>query len=100
MPHCYTAAAVSASRLNGVRTKAALLAWVLTLFDCWPCFARPHTTGLGWLSASCLVCCSKAAQRVATLMQEHFGMADLTPDSPRLFASLLPPEEKKVEALV
>eukprot|EP00879_Flechtneria_rotunda_P030245 GHRR01032853.1.p1 GENE.GHRR01032853.1~~GHRR01032853.1.p1 ORF type:complete len:143 (+),score=45.70 GHRR01032853.1:360-788(+) len=32
-------------------------------------------------------------------MQEHFGMADLTPDSPRLFASLLPPEEKKMEAL-
>jgi hypothetical protein len=32
-------------------------------------------------------------------MQEHFSMADLTPDSPRLFASLLPPEEKKVEAL-
>lgn len=42
---------------------------------------------------------SKAAHRVSTLMQEHFGMVDLTPDSPRLFASLLPPEEKKVEAL-
>jgi len=44
-------------------------------------------------------CCSKAAHRVATLMQEHFGMADVTEQSPRLFASLLPPEEKKVEAL-
>eukprot|EP00775_Hariotina_reticulata_P003709 gene3709-3972_t len=42
---------------------------------------------------------SKAAHRVATLMQEHFGMADITEQSPRLFASLLPPEEKKVQAL-
>jgi hypothetical protein len=45
------------------------------------------------------VLCSKAAHRVSTLLQEHFGMADATEDSPRLFASLLPPEEKKVEAL-
>jgi hypothetical protein len=36
---------------------------------------------------------------VSTLLQEHFGLADVTPDSPRLFASLLPPEAKKVEAL-
>lgn len=43
--------------------------------------------------------CSKAAHRVSTLLQAHFGLSDLTPDSPRLFASLLPPEEKKAEAL-
>ncbi|KAF6253918.1 hypothetical protein COO60DRAFT_369922 [Scenedesmus sp. NREL 46B-D3] len=42
---------------------------------------------------------SKAAHRVSTLLQEHFSMSDLTQDSPRLFASLLPPEQKKVEAL-
>jgi hypothetical protein len=42
---------------------------------------------------------SKAAHRVSTLLQEHFGLSDATEDSPRLFASLLPPEEKKVEAL-
>lgn len=42
---------------------------------------------------------SKAAHRVSTLLQEHFGLSDLTEDSPRLFASLLPPEEKKVETL-
>jgi hypothetical protein len=50
-------------------------------------------------AAADLVDRSKAAHRVSTLMQEHFSMSDLTPDSPRLFASLLPPEEKKVEAL-
>lgn len=42
---------------------------------------------------------SKAAHRVSTLLQEHFGLADVTVDSPRLFASLLPPDDKKVEAL-
>jgi hypothetical protein len=53
----------------------------------------------GAAAAVDLIYCSKAAHRVSTLMQEHFAMSDLTPDSPRLFASLLPPEEKKVEAL-
>eukprot|EP00878_Enallax_costatus_P025300 GHUV01027065.1.p1 GENE.GHUV01027065.1~~GHUV01027065.1.p1 ORF type:complete len:226 (+),score=38.23 GHUV01027065.1:1234-1911(+) len=43
---------------------------------------------------------SKAAHRVSTIMQEHFGLEDITPNSPRLFASLLPPEEKKAEALI
>ena len=43
--------------------------------------------------------CSKAAHRVSTLLQAHFGLSDVTESSPRLFASLLPPEEKKVEAL-
>ncbi|KAF8063748.1 hypothetical protein HT031_003605 [Scenedesmus sp. PABB004] len=42
---------------------------------------------------------SKAAHRVATLLAAHFGLADVTPDSPRLFASLLPPEEQKAAAL-
>lgn len=54
------------------------------------------------LCACCVVpmlLCSKAAHRVSTLLQEHFGLSDVTEDSPRLFASLLPPEEKKVETL-
>lgn len=46
-----------------------------------------------------MLLCSKAAHRVSTLLQEHFGLSDVTEDSPRLFASLLPPEEKKVETL-
>ena len=65
--------------------------------------------GAGQCTKACssVLCCmplraglrSKAAHRVSTLLQEHFGMSDLTEDSPRLFASLLPPDDKKAEAL-
>ncbi|PNW73936.1 hypothetical protein CHLRE_13g578900v5 [Chlamydomonas reinhardtii] len=41
---------------------------------------------------------SKAAHRVAALSTSVLGL-ELAADSPRLFASLLPPEEKKAEAL-
>lgn len=41
---------------------------------------------------------SKAAHRVSALSGEVLGL-DLPADSPRLYASLLPPEEKKAEAL-
>jgi hypothetical protein len=50
----------------------------------------------------CMACsccaCSKAGKRVSTLLQEQLGL-NIPEDSPRLFASLLPPEEKKAEAL-
>ena len=44
------------------------------------------------------VASSKAAHRISVLMGSLLGI-DLPPDSPRLFASLVPPEESKVEAL-
>lgn len=40
----------------------------------------------------------QAGHRVSALSRAVLGL-DLPPDSPRLFASLLPPEEKKAEAL-
>jgi hypothetical protein len=63
-----------------------------------------HTTHHVLPAAYCLllnvgVFCSKAAHRVSTLLQEHFDLSDVTEGSPRLFASLLPPEEKKAAAL-
>jgi hypothetical protein len=69
-----------------------------------PCAALLRTAC--FLVCVCVVCvfgvgivCSKAAHRVSTLLQEHFDLADVTEGSPRLFASLLPPEEKKAAAL-
>ena len=44
------------------------------------------------------VASSKAAHRISLLMGSLLGI-DLPPNSPRLFASLVPPEESKVEAL-
>ncbi len=44
------------------------------------------------------VASSKAAHRISVLMGSLLGI-DLPPNSPRLFASLVPPEESKVEAL-
>ena len=44
------------------------------------------------------VASSKAAHRISVLMGSLLGI-DLPPDSPRLFASLVPPEQSKVEAL-
>ena len=44
------------------------------------------------------VASSKAAHRISALMGSLLGI-DLPPDSPRLFASLVPPEASKVEAL-
>jgi len=41
---------------------------------------------------------SKAGHRVSALLRELLGI-DIPEGSPRLFASLLPPEEKKAEAL-
>eukprot|EP00877_Chromochloris_zofingiensis_P013097 jgi/Chrzof1/8040/UNPLg00085.t1 len=41
---------------------------------------------------------SKAGHRVSTLLKEHFGL-DIPQDSPRLFASLMPPDEMKADAL-
>ena len=41
---------------------------------------------------------SKAAHRVAVLAAEALGL-EVGPDSPRLFCSLIPPNEKKVAAL-
>ncbi|KAI8467749.1 MAG: hypothetical protein J3K34DRAFT_429434 [Monoraphidium minutum] len=41
---------------------------------------------------------SKAASRVSVLAREALGM-DVDGDSPRLYCSLIPPNEKKVEAL-
>ncbi len=41
---------------------------------------------------------SKAGHRVAVLLQEQLGQ-DIAADSPRLYAALLPPEERKVAAL-
>ena len=44
------------------------------------------------------VASSKAAHRISVLMGSLLGI-DLPPDSPRLFASLVPPEQSKVQAL-
>jgi hypothetical protein len=41
---------------------------------------------------------SKAAARLVALLRDSLGM-DVDADSPRLFASLIPPNEKKVKAL-
>lgn len=77
-------------------------AWLASDRAGWLDRNRPYE-GMVEAMASCeypiYIASSKAAHRVSTLMQEHFALPDLTPDSPRLFASLLPPEEKKVEAL-
>jgi hypothetical protein len=42
---------------------------------------------------------SKKAERVAALLQHHFALPDAGVGSPRLFASLLPPEREKARAL-
>jgi hypothetical protein len=42
--------------------------------------------------------CSKAGHRVAVLAKEALGVP-VEADSPRLFCSLIPPNEKKVAAL-
>jgi hypothetical protein len=39
-----------------------------------------------------------AAHRVSPLLSSVFGI-DIPPDSPRLFASLLPPDDAKADAL-
>ena len=44
------------------------------------------------------VASSKAAHRISALMGSLLGI-DLPPDSPRIFADLVPPEERKLEAL-
>lgn len=43
-------------------------------------------------------CSSKAAHRLVSLLRHTLGM-DVEADSPRLFASLIPPNDKKIEAL-
>ncbi len=52
----------------------------------------PHADPLGF------VCRTVAAHRVSPLLAARFGV-DMPTDSPRLFASLLPPDDAKAEAL-
>jgi hypothetical protein len=67
----------------------------------WAALNRPYA-GVQAALQSCespfYIASSKAAHRVAALMGSHFGL-ELGADSPRLFCSLLPPNEKKVQAL-
>lgn len=42
---------------------------------------------------------SKKAERVSALLKHHYSLKDVHEASPRLFASLLPPEEEKRRAL-
>lgn len=52
-----------------------------------------HTCSYPWYVAS-----SKAAHRVSSLMSSLLGI-QMEPSSPRLMAGLLPPSERKIEAL-
>lgn len=45
-----------------------------------------------------VVCSSKAAHRLVSLLRSQLGL-DLDEQSPRLFASLIPPNERKIAAL-
>lgn len=70
--------------------------------DAWLALNRPYLGVKEWL-AECpfpfYIASSKAGHRLSTLLTQNFGL-DVPADSPRLFSSLLPPEEKKVEALM
>lgn len=63
---------------------------------------NPLYPGVGEALAECpypfYVASSKAVGRLVTLLRASLGM-EVDQQSPRLFASLIPPNEKKIEAL-
>ncbi|KAF5831205.1 hypothetical protein DUNSADRAFT_13463 [Dunaliella salina] len=67
----------------------------------WQALQQPYA-GVKDALASCpypyYIATSKAAHRVSPLLAACFGV-DAPPDSPRLFASLLPPDQAKADAL-
>ncbi|KAG2438890.1 hypothetical protein HYH02_010686 [Chlamydomonas schloesseri] len=75
--------------------------WMTGRTESWMALQVPYegvTEALRGCPFPTYIASSKAAHRVAALSRAVLGL-DLPADSPRLFASLLPPEEKKAEAL-
>lgn len=69
--------------------------------DGWLACNKPYpgiVDALSTCEAPFYIASSKAAHRVSVLATEALGM-EVDPGSPRLFCSLIPPNEKKVEAL-
>jgi hypothetical protein len=67
----------------------------------WLALNRPYpgaSDALLYCESPTYIVSSKAAHRVAALLAAHFSL-QLVQDSPRLLCGLLPPNEKKVEAL-
>ena len=68
----------------------------------WLALNRPYpgvVDALRGCDAPWYVVSSKSEGRVAALMEAALGVPGFGPGSPRLFAGLQPPDEKKVEAL-
>ncbi|KAG2493125.1 hypothetical protein HYH03_008552 [Edaphochlamys debaryana] len=75
--------------------------WMTNRTDSWMALQVPYEgvgEALREMPFPYYIASSKAAHRVSALSGAVLGV-DLPADSPRLFASLLPPEEKKAEAL-
>ncbi|GIL90107.1 hypothetical protein Vretimale_13937 [Volvox reticuliferus] len=75
--------------------------WMTNRTESWMALQVPYTgvvEALGETRSPIYIASSKAAHRVSALSSAVLGL-DLPSDSPNLFASLLPPEEKKAEAL-
>ncbi|GIL54086.1 hypothetical protein Vafri_9641 [Volvox africanus] len=75
--------------------------WMNSRTESWMALQVPYAgvvEALGATRSPIYIASSKAAHRVSALSSAVLGL-DLPSDSPKLFASLLPPEEKKVEAL-
>ncbi|GLC69241.1 hypothetical protein PLESTF_000806100 [Pleodorina starrii] len=75
--------------------------WMNSRTESWMALQVPYdgvTSALAATPFPVFIASSKAAHRVSALSSSVLGL-ELPPDSPRLFASLLPPEEKKAEAL-
>ncbi|KXZ55807.1 hypothetical protein GPECTOR_2g1357 [Gonium pectorale] len=90
----------SAEELNKV-FEAVRNDWMNNRTESWMALQVPYEGVSEPLRASpfpVYIVSSKAGHRVSALSQAVLGL-DLPPDSPRLFSSLLPPEEKKAEAL-
>lgn len=84
------------AEFEGFRSKRAL-----TDIAAWTAMSplyRGVKEGLSDCSAPWYVCSSKQGHRLISLLQAHLDL-ELTEDSPRLFHSLTPPNEKKAAAL-
>lgn len=77
-------------------------AWMTERTESWMQLQQPYPGVLDAFKGChfpVYIASSKAGHRVSALMKAVMGV-DIPPDSPRLFASLLPPEEAKAAALM
>jgi len=75
--------------------------WLASDREGWLAMNQPYpgvAEALRYCEFPFYIASSKAAKRVSPLLKEQLGQ-DIPEDSPRLFASLLPPNEMKVETL-